>query len=152
MGLTVSDAVKQLLKVVKQLQSTYPHRKFTLDGRLVGDIGEILVEENYHINLFKRLQKHHDGITPDGKQVQIKTTMQDSLTFPADHIPDYYLGIKINTDGTFKEVFNGPGSVAWAAAGKMQKNGQRRISLSSLSTSLSSLNMYIAASWIPQSW
>jgi len=39
--------------------------------------------------------------------------MHDALTFPADHIPDYYLGIKIRTDGAFEEIFNGPGKIAW---------------------------------------
>lgn len=38
--------------------------------------------------------------------------MKNSLTFPVDHIPDYYLGIKIKPDGTFREIFNGPGRVA----------------------------------------
>jgi len=112
MEITIPDAVKQMLQIVKQLQSKYPQKRFTLDGRLVGDLGEILVENTYDVKLHEGLQKHYDGITPDGKQVQIKATMQNSLTFPVDHIPDYYLGIKINTDGTFKEIFNGPGRVA----------------------------------------
>jgi len=37
--------------------------------------------------------------------------MKKSLTFPVNHTPDYYLGIKINDNGTFKEIFNGPGKV-----------------------------------------
>ena len=41
--------------------------------------------------------------------------MKNSLTFPADHVPNYYLGIKIAPDGSFIEVFNGPGAVAWEA-------------------------------------
>lgn len=32
-----------LLEIVNKLQQKYPKRKFTLDGRLVGDIGEILI-------------------------------------------------------------------------------------------------------------
>jgi hypothetical protein len=115
MGITIPDAVNQMLQIVKHLQSAYPKKKFTLDGRLVGDLGEILVESAYDIELHDELQKHHDGIASDGRQVQIKTTMQNSLTFPVDHVPDYYLGIKIHADGTFTEVFNGPGSVAWEA-------------------------------------
>jgi hypothetical protein len=115
METTIPDAVKQMLRIVKQLQSKYPNKRFTLDGRLVGDLGEILVENAYDVRLHEGLRKHHDGITPDGRQVQIKATMQNSLTFPVDHIPDYYLGIKINVDGTFREVFNGPGRIAGEA-------------------------------------
>lgn len=112
MDITIPIAVKQLLHIVNQLQKAYPKKKFTLDGRLVGDLGEILVEAEYDLELHEGLRKYHDAKTPDGRQVQIKTTMQNALTFPVDHVPDYYLGIKINTDGTFMEVFNGPGSVA----------------------------------------
>jgi hypothetical protein len=115
MKITISDAISQLLRIVAELHSAYPKKRFTLDGRLVGDIGEVLVEEEYDIKLHENLQRHHDGITSDGRHVQIKATMQDSLTFPADHIPDYYIGIKIRTDGEFIEIFNGPGSLAWEA-------------------------------------
>jgi hypothetical protein len=79
---------------------------------LVGDLGEVLVEDAYDVKLFEGMKKHHDGETSDGRQVQIKATIKDSLTFPADHIPDYYLGIKIHADGKFTEIFNGPGPVA----------------------------------------
>jgi hypothetical protein len=113
MGITIPGAVNQMLQIVKQLQSAFPKKRFTLDGRLVGDLGEILVEDAYDVELNEGSQKHHDAITSDGRKVQIKATMQNSLTFPADHIPDYYLGIKIHADGTFTEVFNGPGLVAW---------------------------------------
>jgi hypothetical protein len=112
MPITIQAALRKLLEVVEQLQQAYPKKKFTLDGRLVGDIGEILVEASYDLKLFEDLQPHHDGTTADGRLVQIKATMKESLTFPADHIPDYYLGIKVYKDGSFSEVFNGPGAIA----------------------------------------
>ena len=115
MDITVSEAVKQMLGIIRLLQKAYPKKKFTLDGRLVGDLGEILVEGAYDVELFEGLQKHHDGQSSDGRLVQIKATMKNSLTFPVDHIPHYYLGIKIHSDGSFTEIFNGPGSVAWEA-------------------------------------
>jgi len=121
MDTTIPDAIKQLLRIVKRLQSAYPKKSFTLDGRLVGDLGEILVEGVYDIELHSNLRKHHDGATPDGRQVQIKATMKNQLTFPADHVPDYYLGIKINPDGSFAEIFNGPGTIA----GEAIKNRKR---------------------------
>jgi hypothetical protein len=117
-ALTIPEAIIQLLKIVKQLRDSYPSKKFTLDGRLVGDLGEILAETAYDLQLHERLQKHHDAITSGGLRVQIKATMQDSLTFPADHVPDYYLGIKIHANGSFDEVFNGPGELAWQSVKK----------------------------------
>src|SRR6266853_885311 len=115
MAITIPEAVKQMLGIVEQLCAIYPHKKFTLDGRLVGDIGEVLVEYAYDLKLFEDIKKHHDGETPDGRLVQIKATMKKNLTFPADHVPNYYLGVQVGSDGTFAEVFNGPGAIAWEA-------------------------------------
>ncbi|PNG84322.1 hypothetical protein CBL13_04186 [Pseudomonas putida] len=43
--------------------------------------------------------------------MQIKITFSTSLTFPVRHVPDYYLGIRINRDGTFEEIYNGSASL-----------------------------------------
>ena len=61
MEITIPEAIKQLRQVVKQLQDAYPKKKFTLDGRLVGDLGEILAQFEYDIELNDALQKHHDA-------------------------------------------------------------------------------------------
>lgn len=130
----IHQAVKDMLQIVKALQGAYPKKKFTLDGRLVGDLGEILVEEDYDLELYEGLEKHHDGETTDGRRVQIKTTMKDSLTFPVDHIPHYYIGIKVHSDGTYDEIFNGPGAIAWEAVKNRQptKTNLHSITLSAL--------------------
>ena len=87
-------------------------------------------------NYLMDLKKQHDGVTPDGKKVQIKTTMKSSLTFPCDHTPDYYLGIKIFPDGTYEEIFNGSGNIARKGIlnRKPAKNNLHSISLSALRT------------------
>ncbi|MGV2842200.1 DUF6998 domain-containing protein, partial [Vibrio cyclitrophicus] len=41
-----------MLKIVEALQKQYSQKKFTLDGRLVGDLGEILVEKDYDLELY----------------------------------------------------------------------------------------------------
>ncbi|MEZ9718601.1 hypothetical protein AB4234_16140 [Vibrio cyclitrophicus] len=130
----IHHAVKEMLKIVEALQKQHSKKKFTLDGRLVGDLGEILVEKDYDLELYPGLEKHHDGKTPDGRKVQIKTTMKNSLTFPVDHTPEYYIGIKILPDGSYYEVFNGPGSVAGEAVKnrKPTKNNLHSITLSAL--------------------
>lgn len=40
--ITIPEAVKQLLGIVQRLHAAFPHKAFTLDGRLVGDLGEVL--------------------------------------------------------------------------------------------------------------
>jgi hypothetical protein len=133
-GISIPDAVRQMLAIVERLCVAYPKKRFTLDGRLVGDIGEVLVEAAYDVDLFEDMKKHHDGVTSNGRSVQIKATMKESLTFPADHVPDYYLGICIGADGTFEEVFNGPGEIAKKAiAGRQRpKTNLHSISLRAL--------------------
>jgi hypothetical protein len=121
LGIPIPEAIKQLLEIVEQLRTVYPTRRFTLDGRLLGDLGEVIAEEAYDIKLYDDSRKHHDAECPDGRRVQIKATMQTYLTFPCNQIPDYYLGIKIHADGTFTEVFNGPGSIAWEAIKRRQR-------------------------------
>jgi hypothetical protein len=115
MSITIPVAVKQMLAIVEKLCAGYPHKKFTLDGRLVGDIGEVLVEDAYDLKPYPDIKKHHDAECPDGRLVQIKATMKKSLTFPADHVPNYYLGVQVGADGTFVEIFNGLGAIAWEA-------------------------------------
>jgi hypothetical protein len=115
MSITIPEAVREMLAIVERLCASYPKKRFTLDGRLVGDIGEVLVEEAYDLKLYEDVKKHHDAECSDGRLVQIKATMKKSLTFPADHVPNYYLGVQVGADGTFIEVFNGPGAIAWEA-------------------------------------
>lgn len=115
MSITISKAVGQLLAIVERLSKAYPKKKFTLDGRLVGDIGEVLVEQAYDLTLFEDVQRHHDAMAGDGRLVQIKATMKQGLTFPAHYKPKYLLGVQIHKDGSFTEVFNGPGKIAWLA-------------------------------------
>ncbi len=135
-------AVARLLQVVNELIAAYPNKKFTLDGRLVGDIGEVLVASAYDVELFEGVQRHHDGKCSKGRLVQVKATMKENLTFPAGHVPDRYLGIQIHADGTFTEVFNGPGAVAAKA---ISSRKQPKTNLHSVSVSaLKKLNQGIA--------
>jgi hypothetical protein len=105
------DALKEALALVfqgiEQLNKSFPNRKFTIDGRLVGDIGEIIAELEYDIILDEVSQATYDGVTSDGKRVQVKATFQNSLTFKTT--PDYFLGFKLFRDGSHEEIFNGPG-------------------------------------------
>ena len=134
MYITVPDAIKQLLEIVEQLHIAHPKKKFTLDGRLIGDLGETIVEGVYDVEIFEKLEKHHDGETSDGRRVGIKATMKKNLTVPASHVADYYLVIQIHRDGSFSEVFNGPGDIAaQAVKGQQQpKTNLHGISITAL--------------------
>lgn len=110
-GRSKHDAIKVGLALVFQgishLRGTFGHRRFTIDGRLVGDIGEVLAELEYEVTLDKKSRKGHDAKTRDGKDVQIKATFREKLTFRTT--PERYLGFRLSQDGTYEEIFNGPG-------------------------------------------
>ncbi|MBL4595711.1 MAG: hypothetical protein JKX99_03930 [Robiginitomaculum sp.] len=105
----IKDSLQKIFSGIKQLKEALPTKEFTIDGRLVGDIGEAIVQRDYDLTLYEGLAKDYDGETPCGKKVQIKATFKESLTFKK--VSDYYLGIKINEDGTYEEIFNGPGNI-----------------------------------------
>jgi hypothetical protein len=102
----IKDSLSKIFSGIQQLRKTFPIKEFTIDGRLVGDIGEVIVQRDYDVKLYDKLVGGYDGETTDGRLVQIKATFKNSLTF--SKIPDYYLGIKINKDGTYTEIYNGP--------------------------------------------
>lgn len=105
--------IKELQISVDQLKKIYPHRNFTLDGRLIGDIGEVYCERVFNIELFKGQKNIHDAffMKEKEKMVQIKTTFKKSLTFPCDpkKKPQFYLGIQYSEVDGFCVVYNGPG-------------------------------------------
>ena len=126
----IPSLIQELYSIVSKLELAYEGRKFTLDGHLVGSIGEVLVSYYYDLELLPASAERHDARAKDGKLVQIKATQGSSVGLRSE--PEYLIVIKILPDGGIKEVYNGPGINAWTRAGKMQKNGQRAISVGTL--------------------
>lgn len=123
----IPSLIQELYSIVNKLELDYKGRKFTLDGHLVGSVGEVLVSYYYDVELLPPSTEKHDATTKDGKLVQIKATQGSSVGLRSE--PDYLIVIKILPNGNIEEVYNGPGLNAWDRAGKMQKNGQRSISV-----------------------
>ena len=135
----LSDKIKELYKITNELENSYPGRKFTIDGHLVGSIGEVIVAEHYNLDLLPNSTKTHDARTKDGKMVQIKATQVKGIAISSE--PDYLIVIRLLSDGSWEEIYNGPGRAAWDNAGKMQKNGQRPISISKLRNLMGSVDI-----------
>ena len=108
---TIDKALDNIFKGIYDLQKAFPQKAFTIDGRLVGDLGEVIATLHYNIKLHTGQKADHDGKSSDGRNVQIKATFKDSLTFKT--IPDYYLGLKLSRDGTHEEIYNGPGRIIY---------------------------------------
>lgn len=104
--------IKQLLEITQKLRTQY-QRSFSLDGRLVGDIGEVLAAEKYGLELYTENTAIYDGFEKmTGRKVQIKSSFKNYSYFPfgEDKIPDYFLSINILENGELEELYNGPGS------------------------------------------
>ncbi len=126
----IPTLIREIYSTVAKLEELFPHRRFTPDGHLVGSIGEVLAAHAYGLELLPASEEGHDARALDGRLVQIKATQRRSIGISIN--PDHLLVIQIQPDGTFEEAYNGPGQIAWEAAGRMQKNGQRPIGLSKL--------------------
>jgi hypothetical protein len=103
----IKEGIALVFQGIERLKSEFPGRKFTIDGRLVGDIGEVIAALEYDIVLDLVSQPDHDGTTSDGRRVQVKATFRESLTFKST--PEYLLGFKLYPDGRYEEIYNGPG-------------------------------------------
>ena len=126
----IPKLVTELYQITDRLESLFPGRRFTPDGHLVGSIGEVLAADRYDLQLLPASSETHDATTRDGLSVQIKATQGRGIAIRSE--PQHLLVLKICRDGSVEEAYNGPGNLPWEHAGKMQKNGQRPISLTRL--------------------
>jgi predicted enzyme related to lactoylglutathione lyase len=126
----VPGLIRALYDVVAQLEGLFTGRRFTLDGHLVGSIGEVYAAHRYALTLLPASTMGRDAIAPDGRDVEIKATQGTSIGLR--HEPRHLLVLRLTREGEAIEVYNGPGAPVWQAAGAMQRNGQRSVSLSRL--------------------
>ena len=127
---SIAQKIRELYAITAELERLYPGRKFTIDGHLVGSIGEVLVAERYGLTLLPNSTQTHYAEAVDGCLVQIKATQTKRIAISSE--PDFLIAIQIQETGTWLEVYNGPGGLGWENAGKLQKNGQRPISVAKL--------------------
>ncbi|MER9202942.1 hypothetical protein NKH74_27765 [Mesorhizobium sp. M0933] len=91
--------------------------KFTLDGNLVGDIGEAVAAELFGIKLVPGNGTGIDGHSTDGRSVQVKATGtgRGPVFRCVDTRADHFLFLDIDFENLRGEViFNGPEHVALA--------------------------------------
>ena len=90
----IAKTIRDLYAITAELESSYPGRHFTPDGHLVGSIGEVYAAERYGLELFPPSTKTHDGITPDKRLVQVKTTQRGSVGLSEE--PLFLIVLKID--------------------------------------------------------
>tara|TARA_R110000868_G_scaffold133642_3_gene345325 strand:- start:7696 stop:8202 length:507 start_codon:yes stop_codon:yes gene_type:complete len=139
--------IKKLVSAQKDLRRHYQailhergseaELKFTLDGNLVGDIGEALAAQMFGVRLVEiKSNEGIDGYAPDGRTVQVKTTGTGRgpafrcVETRADHLLFFDLDFEACRG---KIVFNGPEHYA---TGKLPQQfaNQRSLTASQIRT------------------
>lgn len=120
----VAQKIKALYAITRDLETLFPGRHYTPDGHMIGSIGEALAASHYGLELFPASAEIHDARSRDGRLVQIKATQVNCVSLSSE--PEFLLVLKIYPDGTFSEIYNGPGNLVWAHCGKMQKTAKEK--------------------------
>lgn len=112
--LQLPDVIRDLWKAQQALANHYSNTKlkFTLDGRLVGDIAEALALEYFDLVLPQKRTGGVDALTRTGRTVQVKATgkAKSGPAFtPGVGYADHLLFFRINFESNTASVaYNGP--------------------------------------------
>lgn len=129
----IKKQLSKIIIIINELEEEYKtkNRKFTLDGHLLGSIGEVYASEKYNLTLEKSSKKGYDALDENNNQVQIKVTQRNKVGMR--HNSQKLLVLKLNTDTLdFEEIYYGNGDKAWDLANKLNSSGQRFITLNKL--------------------
>ena len=128
----VFDACRNLSKLSDSV------RNFTPDGRMVGDIGEVIAKIFYGVRLHRDGHHNWDG-TYNGRNVQIKATGGNGTYLkepPKEGFSDGLLmAFKIDREcGEYEAVYNGDIQRVWDVLNNLKINraGEKMISLNRL--------------------
>lgn len=120
----IAELVSARNKVRAHYQSLLTERQsttllhFTLDGNLVGDIGEAIAFELFGVQLVNaKSTEGIDGYAPDGRTVQVKATGTNRgpafrpTQIRANHLLFFELNLE---EATGTVIFNGPEHIAFS--------------------------------------
>ena len=75
----LASAIRELQSIRRTLSAEFKDWNFTLDGKLVGDIGEAYAISHYQLEHLDGDGSVHDFKSHDGRLVQVKITQKDCL-------------------------------------------------------------------------
>ncbi len=130
--------VSDLMKTTGRLNKLFPGKPFTPDGHLVGSIGEVVAEYIYDLVLEPCSTPQIDAKTTDGRTVQVKLTGRSGQAYgfrwplqAGEACPQVLIALKLNEHG-FEEIYNGHFPLELLESKGSQRNGQVRLSISTL--------------------
>ncbi|RYM34958.1 hypothetical protein ERX46_06180 [Brumimicrobium glaciale] len=128
----LQETILELWGIVKKLEDNYKedNRKFTVDGHLLGSIGEVYAKEKFNLKLLGNSEKCHDAINElTNEKYQIKITQRNKVGLRYE--PDNLIVIKIEETGIPIITYNGCGKLVWESI-KHKKSKQKFISINQL--------------------
>lgn len=125
----ICNKVQKMIEIVSELEAEFPSRHFTLDGHLIGSIGEVMAAYYYGISLYVSSTQKHDGFC-ENREIQIKITQQDNVLISEE--PDYLIVLYLTKMGLVYEVYNGPGKAPWETASKKDSHNNRHMRVNKL--------------------
>lgn len=131
------NAIKNIYEAVNELREAFPGRRFTPDGKMIGDIGEAIGKILYNLELDEKSRKDWDGWWIDGlgnrREIQIRATQCNTtyLKPPPDKGTLLIFKIDKEKNGDYSVVYNGDIGLAWDYV-KHQKSKEKTISLNDL--------------------
>lgn len=130
---SVSDLILGVFSACQEL-SRITGRPFSPDGHLVGSLGEVFAADQLGLILMSPSNHGYDAIDSDGLKVEIKATTRNTIALSASGtLAERLVVVQFDEAGSGVIAYDGPAGPVWAHAGPKQKNGQRRISIKSLS-------------------
>lgn len=125
------ELIRELYRIVGELEAMFEGRRLTLDGHMVGSLAECFAENFYGLKLYACSHPGHDAHTDDCK-VEIKATQGKSVSLRS--CPEMLLVFQLLRGGSFEEIYNGPGAPVWALVESKPRpsNGQYKVSLTQL--------------------
>ncbi|MCE8041088.1 hypothetical protein HOP60_02845 [Halomonas daqingensis] len=125
------ELIEALYRIVGELEAMFPGRHFTPDGHLVGSLGECLAAYHYGLDLLVASSRGVDAVK-GALKVEIKATQGQRVALRSG--PEHLLVLRLNKQGGFSEVYNGPGGLVWRELENKPRpsNGQYQVSVSRL--------------------
>lgn len=129
----VNDFVKAHGLLRKHYEGT--GLSFTLDGKLVGDLAEVIAADIFGLTLCRQRTAGVDGHARDGRSVQIKATgllAKGPAFTPGEGRADHLLFLRLNFDKAIGEIaYNGPEAVIRRLL-PLEFTGTKRVTLASV--------------------
>jgi hypothetical protein len=110
----MDEEVKAFVTAHRRLCKHYENTglKFTLDGKLVGDLAEVIASKLFGLDLCRKRTPGVDCLAPNGKSVQVKATgspTKGPAFTPGEGRADHLIFLRLDFDSATGTIgYNGP--------------------------------------------